>query len=72
MELIRKLGIFIGLMASTLFANADVENSRDMFYRSGKYNVVVAVLVILFVFLFVYLFRLDKKVSDLEKEENEK
>ncbi len=72
MELIKKLGLSLGLLVISLFTYADVTESRDFFLRSGKYNVVVAVLVIIFLFLFVYLFRLDKKVSDIEKEENEK
>ena len=60
------------LTGMSMVSFADVEESRDLFFRSGKYFVVVGVLVILFIALFVYLYRLDRKVSELEKENNEK
>jgi CcmD family protein len=41
--------------------------SQDFFFRSGKYYVVVAVLVILFLILFVYLIRMDKRIKKLER-----
>lgn len=70
--MIKKPVFAILLTLAALSSSAEVTESRDLFFRSGKYYVVVAVLVILFLFLAVYLFRLDKKVSDLEKEESEK
>ncbi|MBO6515493.1 MAG: CcmD family protein [Bacteroidia bacterium] len=70
--MIKKTGLALMLLFLTLTSYADVTESRDMFFRSGKYNVVVAVLVIIFVFLVVYLFRLDRKVSTLEDKEGEK
>lgn len=36
---------------------------------SGKVYVVVAVVVVILIALFIYLFRLDKKISKLEKEQ---
>jgi CcmD family protein len=43
----------------------------DFFYQSGKIYVVVAILVIIFALLMFYLVRLDKKISQLEKERDE-
>mgnify|MGYP000542511247 CR=1 FL=1 len=72
MEFIKKIVLTVSLFLTTLMCNAEATESRDLFFRSGKYNVVVAVLVILFIILFVYLFRLDRKVSNLEKDHREK
>ncbi|MDC0579531.1 CcmD family protein [Bacteroidia bacterium] len=46
-------------------------NLDEFFYQEGKFYVVVAVLVIIFCILAAYLFRLDKKISKIEKEKNE-
>ena len=40
----------------------------DVFYSSGKIYVVIAVLVIVFLGLAFYLFRLDRKITKLEKK----
>ena len=72
MEFIKKIVFTLGLFLNAIVSSAEATESRDLFFRSGKYNVVVAVLVILFIILFVYLFRLDKKVSNLEKDRREK
>jgi CcmD family protein len=72
MERLTKIILTLLLTGTSLMTFADVEESRDLFFRSGKYFVVVGVLVILFIVLFGYLFRLDRKVSELEKESNEK
>lgn len=71
MEFIKNFLVALLLFAAN-FAQAEVTESRDLFYRSGMFNVVVAVLLILFIFLFVYLFRLDRKVSNIEKNTSEK
>ena len=66
----KRIGLFAtALLLASLNASAE---TQDMFFRSGRYNVVVGVLLILFVLLFVYLVRLDRKVSRIEKEINEK
>ena len=46
-------------------------NLDEFFYQEGKLYVVVAILVIIFCILAAYLFRLDKKISKIEKEKNE-
>jgi CcmD family protein len=43
----------------------------DFFYQSGKIYVVIAVLLIIFSLLAFYLVRLDKKITQLEKDRNE-
>jgi membrane protein DedA with SNARE-associated domain len=40
---------------------------EETFFRSGKINVVVAVILVILVGLFVYLFRLNKKIDQLKK-----
>lgn len=45
---------------------------EETMFRSGKINVVVAVVTAVVVGLGVYLVMLDKKVSRLEKEINDK
>ncbi len=71
MERLTKFICTLLLTGWSLVSFAAVEESRDLFFRSGKYFVVVGVLVILFIALFAYLYRLDRKVSELEKESNE-
>ncbi len=41
---------------------------ENTFFESGKIKVVMSVAVIIFVGIAIYLFRLDKKISKLEKE----
>jgi membrane protein DedA with SNARE-associated domain len=40
---------------------------EETFFRSGKINVVVAVILVILIGLFVYLFRLNKKIDQLKK-----
>ena len=47
---------------------AMAENGQDFFQAIGKMYVVVAVIVILFVGLGIYLYRLDQKITKLEKK----
>lgn len=49
-------------------AQQNVENTTENFMTSeGKIYVVVAVVVTIISGLFIYLYRLDKKISRLEK-----
>lgn len=41
---------------------------ENTFFESGKIKVVMGVAVIIFIGIAIYLFRLDKKISKLEKE----
>jgi CcmD family protein len=49
----------------------DVEMA-DTMRSEGKIYVVVAIILIVLIGLFVYLFLLDRKVSNLEKQLNER
>ncbi len=59
--------LFISLLAFT----QEIEMANLM-RSNGKIYVVVAVVLILFLGLFFYLFKIDKKVSELEKEIKQK
>ena len=49
-------------------ANAQSEvEMADQFRADGKIYVVIAVIGLILAGLFVYLFRLDRKITDLEK-----
>jgi hypothetical protein len=61
------LALFI-LFAAPLFA-ADTPEMADTFRADGKIYVVVAVISIVFVGLSIWLFRLDRKISRLEKNQ---
>ncbi len=52
-------------VALPLMANNE---GPDFFQRIGKIYVVVAVLVIIFLGLAFYLYRLDRRISQLEKK----
>lgn len=64
--------IRISILTLLLFlggtANAE-SGMSDLFFRSGKYMVVVAIMTIIFIGIVAYLISLDKKVSKLEKNE---
>ncbi len=47
-------------------AQAQVEMA-DQFRADGKIYVVIAVVAIILTGIFIYLFRLDRKITDLEK-----
>ncbi len=66
----RSLAIVV-LLAITMLSFANDNQPLEMadtMRSSGKIYVVVAVLVTILVGLFLYLFRLDKKITELEKE----
>ncbi len=57
------------LLSLSSRASSDTE---EFFYKSGKIQVVIAVVLIVLVGLLVYLFRLDRKVSQWEEASNRK
>lgn len=59
--------LLILAVSTNLFAQSDVEMA-DTFRSDGKIYVVVAVIAIVLIGLLAYLFRLDRKVSKLERE----
>ena len=56
------------LLGFSAFAQTPVD---DFFYQSGKIYVVVAIMVIIFSLLVLYLVRLDRKISQIEKQRDE-
>ena len=60
----------LSLMASLLlFAQDSTVEMADAIRENGKIYVVVAVVLVILAGLFLYLFRLDKKISNLEKDQ---
>ncbi|MCS7005552.1 MAG: CcmD family protein [Cytophagales bacterium] len=55
-------------------AEADYQNQAvemaDMLRANGKIYVVVAVITAIFIGIVLYLWKLDKKISQLEKDNN--
>lgn len=64
-----KANLFSLLFVLASFAaNAQSEvEMADQFRADGKIYVVIAVISLILAGLFVYLFRLDRKITDLEK-----
>jgi CcmD family protein len=55
------------LLSFTASAQASDVEMADQFYKDGKIYVVIAVVSIILIGLFAYLFRLERKVTELEK-----
>ena len=67
----RIFAILLSILAFTLPVLAQTTNDVEMadtMRSNGKIYVVVTVICILFVVLFAYLIRIDRKVSNLEKD----
>ena len=62
--------LFFLLISFAGQAQSEIEMA-DQFRADGKIYVVVAILVIIFCLLAFYLVRLDKKITKLEKEQDE-
>lgn len=56
------------LLSVTAFAQEQAVEMADGLYQSGKIYVVVAVISVIFIGIIVYLISIDRKVSKLEKE----
>jgi CcmD family protein len=56
------------LMMIAMPIMAQSNGLENTFFESGKIKVVMGVAVIIFIGIAIYLFRLDKKISKLEKE----
>ncbi|MBC7904906.1 MAG: CcmD family protein [Gemmatimonadaceae bacterium] len=57
----------IGLAASAQDNVNDQPQMADAMRRDGKIYVVVAVLLVVLLGMFVYMFRIDRKLTRLEK-----
>ena len=60
--------LLIPAILMTLFLQAQTETMATTMRSNGKIYVVVAVLTTILIGLIAYLIRLDKKISNLEKE----
>lgn len=58
--------LFMALISFAGQAQAQVEMA-DQFRADGKIYVVIAIVLIILTGIFIYLFRLDRKITDLEK-----
>ncbi len=57
------------MFSALLRAQDGTVQMADEFRRNGKIYVVVAVVLVILIGLFLYLFRLDKKISNIEKNQ---
>lgn len=62
------LSLLLALSALLRAQDGTVEMA-DTLRRNGKIYVVVAVVLVILIGMFLYLFRLDKKISDIEKNQ---
>ncbi len=60
------LSLILALICFAGQAQDSVEMA-DKFREDGKIYVVIAVVAIILVGIFIYLFRLDRKITELEK-----
>ena len=59
--------LFFSLISFVASAQASDIEMADQFRADGKIYVVIAVVSVVLMGLFAYLFRLERKVTDLEK-----
>lgn len=63
---------FCVFMLLLLSLSSRASGTEEFFYRSGKIQVVITVVMIVLIGLLFYLFRLERKVSKLEENFNRK
>lgn len=71
MATLRKVFLFFFLMfvsSASLFAQGDKDIMADTMRSNGRIYVVIAVVVTILIGLLLYVFRLDRKISRLEKD----
>ena len=66
---IRLVLIVCGLIPNMIWAAND--GNPDFFERVGKINVVVAVIALIFVGLAFFLYRMDRRITHLEQNDNQ-
>lgn len=66
----KQLVITLAFLALTFAVTAQQDSLEEYFFASGRIKVVIAVATSIAVGLFIYLWRLDKKISDLEKDKS--
>ncbi|MBI5856029.1 MAG: CcmD family protein [Sphingobacteriales bacterium] len=70
MAALKKITLFVLLMilSSVVFAQDDKEVMADTMRSNGRIYVLLAVVVTILLGLILYVFRLDRKISRLEKD----
>ena len=63
------LAIFLLLLATISFAQAETVDMADSMRSNGKIYVVVAVILTIFAGIIFYIIRLDRKISRLERND---
>lgn len=63
------LTILLSLISVATFAQPEM---ADALYENGKIYVVVAVVAVIFAGIIIYLISIDRKVSKIEKQLNNK
>jgi hypothetical protein len=58
------------LFSGILWAQDETVEMADNMRKNGKIYVVVAVVITILIGLFLYLIRLDKKISNMEKNQS--
>jgi CcmD family protein len=67
--MIKKLFLLVTCVLFLFFISKANGGNNDLLRSNGRIYVVVAVILVILFGLFLYLFRLDRKISKLEKEE---
>jgi len=60
--------LLFSLMCMSFVTQAQTVEMADQFRQDGKIYVVIAVVAVILTGIFIYLFRLDAKISNLEKQ----
>lgn len=60
--------ILLSILFLSSLVSVFAQNQESLFRSSGKIYVVVGIIAIIFILIVLYLFRLDKKISALEKK----
>jgi multisubunit Na+/H+ antiporter MnhB subunit len=60
--------IILSIVFFSLLLQVHAQNSESLFRSSGKIYVVVGIIAIIFVMIALYLYRIDRKITALEKK----
>lgn len=70
MNKMKKILFLISLMSFSLSSAAQTVEMANNFRGEGKIYVVVAVVMLVLLGIFFYLFRMDRRITKLEREQN--
>lgn len=69
MKIMVKTGLMFMCLLMLVFPASAQTGMEEYFYQSGKIKVVIGVAAIVLVGLLIYLWRLDNRVTRMEKEQ---